>query len=386
MSDPRVITKRAVLYVGYPCNAKCSFCYYKYAESKKWVPIGELKKDVSRFRYFYRMEFIDILGGEPTIYRHIQELVAHCSKIGLKPTLITNAIMLGDKKIVEEYKKNGINDFLISVYGIEKKAEKITGVRDMFQKQLKAIENLQALNIPFRFNVTLHKDTVHDLSKIAQFAVDKGAKALNMIVFNPFFEWEHKSNIDFQARYKEMTKPIMKAIDLLEKNGLDANVRYLPLCMLPGYEKNIYDYMQLPYDPHEWNYNTWENFFLWPGKKWYQKEAFRRREYVCRYKKSEMCNKCSVEHICDGFHKQYAERFGFGEETPYNLGVKVKDPTFFIKNQTRKLPKGTSPDKSVVRYFFNDPGLFWTILLSWKRYFWLVLSQNKIYKYFHPLP
>lgn len=331
------ITKRAVLYVGFHCNAKCKFCYYRYMKGKKWKPLDELKKEAKIFRFFYKNSFVDITGGEPTIYPYIFELVEYCNQIGLKPTIITNSFVLANKEICRKFKESGINDFLVSIYGIGKSAEEITEVKDADKKQQQALDNLSALQIPFRINVTVHKLTTKQLPLIAELAVRKKCKVLNMIIFNPFYEWDKFTEIDFQEKYTKMAPFIKNAIKIIEQNNGEANVRYIPFCILKGFEKNVYDFMQLSYDQHEWDFNSWgNNFLINPKESWYEKEAKRRRVYDCKYKKSEQCKQCSLDYICDGFHNQYASSFGLSEMEPYKSTKEIKDPKYFIKKQKKQ--------------------------------------------------
>jgi hypothetical protein len=53
-----------------------------------------------------------------------------------------------------------------------------------------------------------------------------------------------------------------------------------------------------------------------------------KRQYV----KMKKCEACSMTNICDGLKKQYFNRFGDDELSPYN-GETLMDPTYFIKEQ-----------------------------------------------------
>ena len=75
-----------------------------------------------------RQHLVDIQGGEPTIWRHIEELVAYCHEIGLYPTLITNAIALAKRRKCEQLKQAGIRDLLISVQGLGPVYDEIVGL------------------------------------------------------------------------------------------------------------------------------------------------------------------------------------------------------------------------------------------------------------------
>ena len=101
------------------------------------------------------------------------------------------------------------------------------------------------------------RDNLTELEDIAALAVGKGARVVNFLTFNPYFEWERDIEIGFQVRHSEAAPYLKRAIDICSAAGVEANVRYMPPCALPGYEQHVYTGFQLPYDPHEWDYNSW---------------------------------------------------------------------------------------------------------------------------------
>lgn len=340
-TNKRSITRRAVMWVGHTCDIKCVFCYDRYmdARKKKWLPFegsDGAKERVEKFRYYYKNQYIDFMGGEPTLYPHIYDLIEHCARIGLEPTCITHGLRLSDLDRVKRFKDAGIHDFLVSIHGIGDINDKILHVRKpgATDKQIQALENLRCLGIPFRFNVTLIDLNKEQLPEIAKLAVDYGASVINWITFNPYFEWETNIEIKFQARYTEIVRYLKQAIDVCTANGIEANVRYMPLCQLKGYEQHIYNGHQLPYDLHEWDYNSWyDNNIDNPSVEWYRKASFEQQQRY-DYVHDQVCDMCAMRNICDGFHKQYAVRYGFSEANPYN-GELIDDPTFFIRNQLK---------------------------------------------------
>ena len=136
---------------------------------------------------------------------------------------------------------------------------------------------------------------------------------------------------------------------------MEANVRYLPLCQLKGFEKNIYNIKQQSYDPYEWDFNSWNDFRkIKPRQSWYDREANRRIIHELGYRKSEECESCSARQVCDGFHDQYVKRFGFGEEKPYSSKQTIKNPAYFIQNQIRTRELYQKPDKTILKYLFSE--------------------------------
>jgi hypothetical protein len=123
------------------------------------------------------------------------------------------------------------------------------------------------------------------LEAIASLAASTGARVVNFLTFNPYFEWERNIEIGFQARHSDITPYLMRAIDICDTAGIEANVRYMPPCQLPGYEPHVYT----------------------------------------------------------GFHEQYATRWGGGEVIPYS-GPRVTDPRHFIRHQNKTHYLATAPN------------------------------------------
>ncbi len=334
----RRLTQRAVLWIGLHCDVNCMFCYDKHADplKKHWVPLDSAITAVERFRFVYHSKWVDLTGGETTLYAHIFDLIEHCAAIGLEPNCITHGLHLADIRNVQRFKNAGIHSFLVSIHGMGPVQDAIHGSpgKNATQTQLRALENLRSVGIPFRMNTTLIRNNKKQLVGLAKLAAEFGASTINFITFNPYFEWKERSAIPFQARHSEVIPYLKEALDVCTDHGVEANVRYMPLCQLKGYEQHLYTGFQLPYDPHEWDYNSWYDMSVEsPDSDWYL-EASRQQRERYSYEYGVPCRQCAVAGICDGFHPQYAKRWGFSEAQPYG-GPLVNDPTIFIRRQLK---------------------------------------------------
>jgi MoaA/NifB/PqqE/SkfB family radical SAM enzyme len=333
----RTLTKRTVIWPGYMCDLRCVFCYNDGMD-KDWRPFsgkGGLKEEVEKKRLRYHNRYIDFMGGEPTLHPEIVDILRYCRSISIKPTLITHALALSNQRYLARLRMAGVEDFLVSVHGIGETADRIfnVGKKDLFNRQLRAISNINEAGIRFRVNTTLIRWNKEELEKIAALAVEHEALALNFIMFNPHFAWARRTAIEFQARYSEIAPFLKKAIDICARNGIEVNVRYFPFCQLQGYEKHIYNCTQLPYDHHEWDYNSWHDLGAQnPGKDWYYREGKRQAERNGNVK-GDTCMNCALRHICDGFQGQYVYRYGFDEAVPFTGTDEIHDPIAFIGDQ-----------------------------------------------------
>lgn len=348
----RTITRRAVLYTGFPCNIRCIFCYYTYVmDGAKWHSLEECIRDADIYRNQYGNDCVDITGGEPTAFPKIVPLVEHCSRIGLRPTLITNMRKLAKLDHAKALQDAGVYDFLCSVHALGNSYDFIAQTKNGWEKLTRGLNNINQLGMPWRTNCTLTLRNMKQLKKIAEFSFLNGSRAINFINYNPFYEWQTKMDIDFQARHSEVAPYLLEALTYCDEVGLEANVRYFPLCMMKGHEEKAYNYGQLSYDPHEWDYNSWyteavdnpsAKYPAWlPGLEadehaLHEFQARRTREDA--YATCTTCSTCSLRSICDGFTKQYAERFGTLEATAY-AGAAATELTHFIRNQPKVIDR-----------------------------------------------
>lgn len=267
----RKITRRGVMWLGQTCNIRCHFCYFldrinaSDHPEHPFMAIEKAKHICSTLVDVYGNNAIDIQGGEPTLYRHINELVAHCRTIGLMPTLITNAIAFQEERRCAALKDAGIRDLLVSVQGLDDTYDAIVGVKGAAAKQQQGLANILKAGIPVRFNSVLSKPVLPQLEKIAQLAVDVNARVVNFLAFNPFEDQQiaGKRNATNVPRYSEVSPYLNRAMDILARANIECNVRYFPICMVEArHRKSMFNFQQLPYDVHEWDYASWS----WTGQ------------------------------------------------------------------------------------------------------------------------
>jgi len=250
------------MWLGQTCNLRCYFCYFLEkisTNSDPEHPFMELQKAktiCSTLVDYYGNNSIDIQGGEPTIWPGIHQLVTHCAEIGLKPTLITNGIVLAKKEAAQRLKDAGVYDLLFSIQGVREVYDDIVGIPGGAAKQAKALENFQELGIAFRFNTVLSKPVLPQLDEIAQIAIDSGARVMNFIAFNPFIDQANGGTRSAKnvASYTEIMQYLTPVLDKLDAAGLEVNVRYLPFCMFEErHRKFSQNFQQIVYDLHEWD-------------------------------------------------------------------------------------------------------------------------------------
>jgi len=261
MTQHRVITRRAVIWLGQTCNLRCYFCYFldkintRSHPEHAMMPLDKAKSMCKTLVEFYGCNSIDIQGGEPLVWKDIYELISYCSEIGLKPTLITNGIKLANMDVCKKLKESGVYDLLFSIHGIGETYDEIVGMHGGSDRQLRAIDNLREVGIPFRFNCVLSKPVVSQLPQLAEITFSSGARAMNFIAFNPFVDQTSgKRSTETVAGYSEVMQVLTPILDEFDRRGVECNVRYFPFCVFEErHRKFCQNFQQIVYDLHEWD-------------------------------------------------------------------------------------------------------------------------------------
>jgi pyruvate-formate lyase-activating enzyme len=401
----RTFTRRSGLLVGMKCNLRCHFCAYldriddPSHPEYEFMPLEKAKAICKILVEVFGRNAVNIEGGEPTIYPHILSLLEYCNAIGLYPTVVTNGLVLDRMKRVLEFKKAGVRDFAVSVHGLGAVHDMVVGMEGAHARVMKALCNLSEAGIPFRFNTVMAKATVQHLPQIATLAARTGARVVGFMAFAPWADQRQAgvrtaSNVPLHS---EVRQPLIEALDILEAAGVEANVRFFPVCMLPERHRTVYNFAQLQYDHHEWDivsYSWSEQQRTTSGaitpptgppprlKLGPLRQPLRRfiptnspvgralarvqrllvtmlKKLRCRsaldasdgddrqqcasyaaaartgYKYGAGCAECDAKELCDGFHADYADLFGTAEARPIKLGFKVTDPTYYIREQIK---------------------------------------------------
>ncbi|MBU1110079.1 radical SAM protein [Patescibacteria group bacterium] len=163
--QPVKITKRAVLYVTMLCNASCKFCYYRFESNRKHTPLEDIKKNLSSFKKDYGIEYVDITGGEPTIHPQIIDIVKSSCDIGIKPTVITNALK---PDVISSLVENGLEDLLVSIQGFRDGHDEVVGISGAYEKIIETLTVLKSKSFEFRFNTVLTKYSCRDAELLAK--------------------------------------------------------------------------------------------------------------------------------------------------------------------------------------------------------------------------
>jgi len=346
------ITNTGVLDIGLKCPHSCQFCYYSFYDKScdqfagiRSAPFRSLSECKEALKYLASegLTHVDITGGEPVFHPNIVEIVKYAElQCNLRVRIITLGQLLssidrntGLSKLDLLIKHSRITDFLFSLHAIEDKLfHNIT--KGSFTKLEKVLAYLDSIDFDYCTNTVVYAQNAEHIPQVANYIVgnQRRVRIANFIVMNAYLSWSNGRALRIKSRLSEIAKPLMEAIKILENNGIGVNVRYLPYCIIKGFEKNIVSDVGILFDPYEWRNGLRDPFEMVSDDCVYAKEIRKKQRKLNNKVIRGVCKSCSLNEICDGIDKDYLNEYGEKELHPYG-GKKINDIVAFRKNNPR---------------------------------------------------
>jgi radical SAM protein with 4Fe4S-binding SPASM domain len=139
------------------CNLHCAHCY---RAARSHPEPGELDT-AAALRVVdqladYRVPVLLLSGGEPLLRPDLLEIISHATARGLRVSLSTNGVLLGDRALAR-LKKAGVAYIGISIDGPEGVHDKLRGSKGAFRRALEGIQAALAEGFRVSLRVTLTK-------------------------------------------------------------------------------------------------------------------------------------------------------------------------------------------------------------------------------------
>lgn len=219
--------------VNRKCNFKCVWCY---AEGSSYGKDMELEKAIIFLELAKKIGIKEpiIIGGEPTLYPHLEEVLAKANILGLRPIVVTNGYLMSDNDYIKSLLKY---DFTVSLslkaYDA-KSHEKFTGVSKI-EKIGKAIKNLAINKIDFGVSITISSININHLFDMAIFSKKHGAKIISFEMCAPSFDSDGNHNSEYMVHPSILADKLIKTYKNIHDN-IGGGVLYhlsQPFCLYP---------------------------------------------------------------------------------------------------------------------------------------------------------
>lgn len=359
-------TERVKIVTGLKCNIKCIFCYYRNHLKAPNRPFREIISDIVYAKRNGISE-VDFSGGEPTIHPDLPMLISEAKSLGMKNIcIITNGLRAADLTYLKILKKAGLDEILFSVHGPNEKIhDEITETKGSFSKILEALSNAASENLKIRINTVVNRLNYNYLDAIGTLVLKFRPIQVNFITINDWCFAKHLVD-RLMLRYSEMAPKLKSVCNMLEKQVLAVNVRYIPFCFMKGYERFVCNHRQTQFDLFEWvprvrarleiensllrylgillygflRGGLLRKIYCMPLADLLDESVIQTSRYRGYKKHPILCKQCCCSEICDGVENTYARKFGMDELASYS-GIKIKNPLYFKEKKALLLTNDT---------------------------------------------
>lgn len=160
------------------CNLRCLHCYSSSSPDERNMLGVALLADAVNDAASAGYNWASISGGEPLMYTHLSTLLRHVRSCGMQTAIATNGMLLDARRL------DAIGEFTdliaISVDGVPESHNTIRGSARAFELMASRLETLRARRLNFGFIFTLTQHNLHELQWVVQFALEQGAKLVQV--------------------------------------------------------------------------------------------------------------------------------------------------------------------------------------------------------------
>jgi pyrroloquinoline quinone biosynthesis protein E len=131
-------------------------------------------------------------GGEPTVRKDLEELVAGAVEHGLYTNLITSGVLLDEARL-QALARAGLEHVQLSFQDAEAEGgDRIGGYEGAFEKKIRAARLVRDAGLPLTLNMVVHRQNLHNLEGMIELAVDLDAHRVE-IAHVQYYGWALKN-------------------------------------------------------------------------------------------------------------------------------------------------------------------------------------------------
>jgi pyrroloquinoline quinone biosynthesis protein E len=135
---------------------------------------------------------LHLSGGEPTVRRDLEEIVAQAAKVGLYSNLITSAVTLTRERL-EALATHGLDHVQISIQDTDAaNADRIAHYKDGHARKLQVAGWVRAIGLPLTINAPIHRQNIASLPAFIDLAESLGAQRLE-VAHVQYYGWALKN-------------------------------------------------------------------------------------------------------------------------------------------------------------------------------------------------
>lgn len=212
------------------------------------IGLDRFKSVLYQIRDDGRFRNLILSGAEVSTFGELDRYVQFAASLGWfkKIQIQTNGRRLGDKDYVRHLIDCGVNEFFVSIHGLEKVHDAIARVMGAFKETMQGIKNVEVFDVNVITNTVLAKTNFRDIPKL--FALLLKERVSEIHLWN-YFPMEKVDTKDLVVSMKDFIALLPNLVALGEESGKAVVLKSFPSCLSrgePGFFDGLYPVTILP--------------------------------------------------------------------------------------------------------------------------------------------
>lgn len=194
------------------CPLQCPYCSNPVELERTNTELTTAEwQDVMRQAAALGVLQIHLSGGEPTARKDLEEIVETAAKAGLYTNLITAGVLL-TKERLQKLADLGLDHVQLSIQDVDhENADRIAAYKGGAAKKREVARWVKEIGLPLTINAPMHRQNIHSISRIIDYAVEVGAGRLE-VAHIQYYAWALKN----RAALMPTREDFMRTVEIVD--------------------------------------------------------------------------------------------------------------------------------------------------------------------------
>lgn len=229
---PRIdLSSYIVVPIWFGCNNDCTLCMLSGIR-EQLTPVGldRFEPLLERIREDGRYENLVLSGAEVTTCETLDRYVRMAASTGAfrKIQIQTNGRRLADRDYLSRLVDQGVNEFFVSIQGMEAAHDAITRVPGSFRETMAGLENLAVLDVNVIPNTVLTTANLQDVPRLVARLSPSGMREMHLWNYFPMERVDERGLI---VRLQEVVALLPRLVEAVGTSDVSLVLKSFPECL-----------------------------------------------------------------------------------------------------------------------------------------------------------